>query len=400
MQFEAKAPTNTLQALWTHVDPHCASSIPCPRGGHSLTVVSPNRLMLFGGSSRTADFFSDIYAFELETHRWILLEPKGQAPVGRSGHSAIAFKSQLVIFGGQTVVRDSTTGEMELRILHDCFLLDIDSLTWRGCQISNPLPRNGHAAFLVDTTMYIVGGSDENGAHNDVYSMNLDHLLDTGKGEWLRVNASGPFPQPRELHSGVAIATASKEAQVSFFVLAGRSGPHIFNDSFIFDSGSSSWSSFGRCPARAGHSVVNFDSWLLLFGGVDEVGFQNDLLVRDVPAVLSQSRRATQKAKRKHMKGATINKWTSVSLQHSAPSSSSFSSSSSSCSSSSTSSTSASLSSSSRLPDPRFGHSLTAIPTSDTSRPSSFVLFGGMNAETDMNDVWLLTLFSCQPRAQ
>jgi len=168
--------------------------------------------------------------------------------------------------------------------------------------------------------------------------------------------------------------------------LLGRNGPHVFNDSFVFHSDSSSWSSLGRCPARAGHCVVSFDSWLVLFGGIDETGFRNDLLARDMPAVLSQSRGTTQKAKRKHKKDAAVNKWASVSLRLATLSSSS---------ATSTSSSSSCCSSSAGVPDARFGHSLTAVPAgnaSSSSRLDSFLLFGGMNATTDLSDMWLLTL--------
>lgn len=91
---------------------------PAPRAGMSLCNVE-NRLFLFGGSGPHAYCFNDLYSFDPDSCRWFLCEnfsnPDCQ-PRARAGHSKTLVDSRLFIIGG-------SYGQDYLK---DVYILDID----------------------------------------------------------------------------------------------------------------------------------------------------------------------------------------------------------------------------------------------------------------------------------
>jgi N-acetylneuraminic acid mutarotase len=91
---------------------------PAPRAGMSLCNVD-NKLFLFGGSGPHAYCFNDLYMYDPETSRWSQVDnfanPECQ-PKARAGHSKTIVDSRLFIIGG-------SYGQDYLK---DVYILDID----------------------------------------------------------------------------------------------------------------------------------------------------------------------------------------------------------------------------------------------------------------------------------
>lgn len=152
--------------LWKKLKPRAprTGSPPCPRIGHSFTLVG-NKCYLFGGLANDSEdpngnvprYLDDFFELELQSvsgaRGWSIPETKGGGPSARESHTAVAYTGlgspKLYIFGGMEGCR-----------LDDLWQLDLDTMVWsmpetRGCR---PLPRSLHSANVIGNKMYVFGG--------------------------------------------------------------------------------------------------------------------------------------------------------------------------------------------------------------------------------------------------
>ncbi|XP_076761292.1 host cell factor isoform X3 [Xylocopa sonorina] len=138
---------------------------PCPRLGHSFTLIG-NRVFLFGGLANDSEdhknniprYLNDLYTLELLPNggtAWDVPQTHGHAPPPRESHTGVSYtdsktgKTCLVIYGGMSGCR-----------LGDLWYLDVDSMTWHKPVVHGPipLPRSLHTATLIGHRMYVFGG--------------------------------------------------------------------------------------------------------------------------------------------------------------------------------------------------------------------------------------------------
>ncbi len=146
---------------------------PCPRLGHSFTIVG-NKVYLFGGLANDSDdpknniprYLNDLYTLELRPSgggaaisnsmlQWEMPSCYGQAPPPRESHTATAFvdkdgsNPRLIIYGGMSGSR-----------LADLWILHIDTMTWNKPQLGGipPLPRSLHSSTMIGQKMFVFGG--------------------------------------------------------------------------------------------------------------------------------------------------------------------------------------------------------------------------------------------------
>ncbi|KAM4615589.1 host cell factor 2 [Polymixia lowei] len=152
--------------LWKKLKPRPPRNAfpPCPRIGHSFTLVG-NKCYLFGGLANDSEdpngniprYMNDLYELELQSvsgvRGWSIPETKGGGPSVRESHTSVAYTGQgspkLYIFGG-----------MQGRRLDDLWQLDLDSMVWStpATRGSPPLPRSLHSANVIANKMYVFGG--------------------------------------------------------------------------------------------------------------------------------------------------------------------------------------------------------------------------------------------------
>ncbi|XP_052854866.1 host cell factor isoform X1 [Drosophila gunungcola] len=140
---------------------------PCPRLGHSFTMVG-EKIFLFGGLANESDdpknnipkYLNDLYILDtrgVHSHngKWIVPKTYGDSPPPRESHTGISFASKitgnlnLLIYGGMSGCR-----------LGDLWLLDTDSMTWSKPRTLGqaPLPRSLHSSTMIANKMYVFGG--------------------------------------------------------------------------------------------------------------------------------------------------------------------------------------------------------------------------------------------------
>jgi len=140
------------------------ASYPCPRLGHSFTLIG-NKIYLFGGLANDSDdpknniprYLNDLYVLEMKAYgnmQWDCPHTRGTPPPPRESHTAVAYtppgqKPKLIIYGGMSGCR-----------LGDLWQLDIETMTWSKPFVYGqaPLPRSLHSATLINNKMYVFGG--------------------------------------------------------------------------------------------------------------------------------------------------------------------------------------------------------------------------------------------------
>lgn len=102
---------------------------PTARSGHRMVLLK-KQLIVFGGfhdNLRDYKYFNDVYSFNLETYKWIKLEPMGTPPAPRSGCCMVPLNDgRVLIYGGyskEKLKKDVDKGH----VYSDAFLLTPDS---------------------------------------------------------------------------------------------------------------------------------------------------------------------------------------------------------------------------------------------------------------------------------
>lgn len=152
--------------LWKKLKPRAPRNAPppCPRIGHSFTLVG-NKCYLFGGLANDSEdpngnvprYLDDFYELELQTltgaKGWNVPDVKGDGPSARESHTCVAYAGlgspRLYVFGGMRGGR-----------LNDLWQLDLNSMVWSTPETrgSSPLPRSLHSANVIGNKMYVFGG--------------------------------------------------------------------------------------------------------------------------------------------------------------------------------------------------------------------------------------------------
>ncbi|XP_038219032.1 host cell factor 1 [Zerene cesonia] len=223
---------------WKHLKPLPPKQglPPCPRLGHSFTLLN-GKVYLFGGLANKSDdpknnipsYLNDLYTLELYPNSsmtvWDIPLTYGQSPPPRESHSGVAYtdkntgKSSLIIYGGMSGSR-----------LGDLWVLDVDSMSWSKPELGGapPLPRSLHTATVIGHHMYVYGGwvplvPDESklATHekewkctNTLASLNLETMT------WDDISLDNfveSVPRARAGHSAVAI-------QTRLYIWSGRDG--------------------------------------------------------------------------------------------------------------------------------------------------------------------------------
>ncbi|KAI8913109.1 hypothetical protein DFJ77DRAFT_466810 [Powellomyces hirtus] len=274
---------------------------------------SPQLLIMYGaGDEGVRD---DVWAFDLETHRWTEWQTKGTKPCGRTIHSAGLVrtpavddkksngdssyeKSRLYVFGGG-VASDAAVPDASV------YCLDVDNMLWikvtHEQQQTSPPTRLGHSFTAIGTKIYLFGGLHLNEAYNDLW------IFDTVMRTWTLQPTSGQIPSARSGHT--TTVSGSKLYVFGGFSKSGK--PEVYDHVYVLDTDSFVWHKpevaalppgppapsldhdacvvIGMGP-RIGSKVeevqvpVQTESGnaLLVFGGMDFSGMHNSLYSLDV----------------------------------------------------------------------------------------------------------------------
>jgi hypothetical protein len=257
----------------------------------STFIPSLSSVVVFGGSTRNADFFNDVALFSLLTHSWQAPVISSHRPRPRSGHTALLHNGRLLVFGGQHIALPSTSSTSpSLTFFSDVWALDLSSFEWTEQVTKGPtVKRNGHVCVEWRGSLYVMGGSDEEGPKASVMR------LDLTTWEWTEVRAVGDEVEGCELHG----AASTVDGAGRWWMTGGRSESGVLHSLRSFDLTEGRWRTEGHSPPRCAHSLLALSAasapskaatpTLLLFGGTDGLSFFNDLTLHSPPSSPSSS---------------------------------------------------------------------------------------------------------------
>eukprot|EP00795_Rhopilema_esculentum_P014693 gene14693-5787_t len=187
--------------------------------GHSA-VVFRNQMFVFGGAF-TNDKSTPFWSFDFETMTWKDLSQSKfqQEPANRKGHSAFVYRDSMFLFGG-SLDNGSLTSEL--------WRYDFSTLRWHlmppreGTELITG--RHSHSAVVHNNAIWVFGGLDSKGRKNDLWTWEFELFT------WTRVRQrAGPSPLAR--HSGSKVG--------SLMIICGGEGNEILHNetwTFSFDS--------------------------------------------------------------------------------------------------------------------------------------------------------------------
>jgi N-acetylneuraminic acid mutarotase len=208
---------------------------------------------------------------------WRQLLPGGEVPSARRDHSltANAEGSHVYLFGGR-----SDAGE-----LADLWLYDVAQNGWALITATgdSPAARFGHNATLdpASKRLLIFGGQSSSTFFNDLWA------FDPAATRWSQLTASASGPAPR-----YGAASAFDTSTARFFVSHGFTNQGRFDDTWVFDAASNTWTDTSpvdgerpesRCLVRMATDGNGQRLWL--FGGQsNSAPFLDDFWSFDIAA--------------------------------------------------------------------------------------------------------------------
>lgn len=152
-----------------------AECAPSKRGYHTCTLLSGDRMLVFGGNDATHSFATP-HLLELRSMTWSTPATTGEPPAPRTGHVACCLDGHRVLIHGGWDPRanDAEGGDGELgpEIWDDLLILDTRTWSWsrpRAVHGDAPSPRTGHTLVPCGRALYLFGGLGETEVLGDSY---------------------------------------------------------------------------------------------------------------------------------------------------------------------------------------------------------------------------------------
>ncbi|KXS09853.1 hypothetical protein M427DRAFT_63392, partial [Gonapodya prolifera JEL478] len=231
----------------------CDAPSPCPRQGHTFTLVSgtsgvtgrgdgaqthSSSAVLFGGrtdsrpGTSTRNLLDDVWLFSFERGAWTNLTAPASAehehetsrPPPTHNHATVWWRTSLIIFGGAT--RDGYSNDV-WELCFDGLADDSETFNrpyWKFWQPSSdhatPSPRAGHTAVPHGDLMIIFGGSQSHPPYaTDPPYLNDTWALDVSTRTWRQITTTGPIPPPRNWHSASIVLLAQPDGTDAFVMV-------------------------------------------------------------------------------------------------------------------------------------------------------------------------------------
>ena len=272
----ADGPSNELWAFdlaafdlndgaWTRLQP--TGEPPAPRFGHTATWVDDVGLVVWSGQGRGSEFFDDLWVFEPAANSWRQLPSLGAVPSARYGSCAsLGPDSELWISHGFT-----DTGRFS-----DTRSYEFATGTWtdRTPLGDVPVERCLHDCFWSSEAQLVLYGGQTTGvaALGDLWAYDL------ALGEW--TPGADPEAAARQLYS----LASPPDGREAFVYGGGDVDGGFLSDMWVIDPVTLEMVAVEVNPGpapRSGATLLDDDvrARLLMFGGRNEEGLLNDFWV-------------------------------------------------------------------------------------------------------------------------
>ena len=151
--------------IWTN--PQCFGAVPSPRKGHRSDVIR-DKVWLFGGEDCILEDLDDFFELDMQSLVWTEITTGQTKPYRRSNFSLTAISDQqLVLYGGSSAV--------EVHGLSGAWIMDLPSQTWRKYTPCQHHDRAFHTGSLgANKNVVIIGGLDMRGLDTPTFHLMLE----------------------------------------------------------------------------------------------------------------------------------------------------------------------------------------------------------------------------------
>jgi N-acetylneuraminic acid mutarotase len=174
---------NTDSFVW--MQPKTAGFGPTARFGHTMTLTVDGRLLIIGGCSIVPEtgvpkYNDDIRQLDTDTMIWTRPRVNGQPLTGRYGHTATLLSDgRIVIFGGWGRGGCQSHEIIDNALAYSLQILDTQTMTWyvpRKLGHKEVKHLYNHAACRsTANTVFLFGGFDGRQAVSEFYVINMEH---------------------------------------------------------------------------------------------------------------------------------------------------------------------------------------------------------------------------------
>lgn len=247
---------------------------PPARTQPTLTSIGANeaqtQLILFGGFALNIGPVNDLWRVtillddaSIPYPSWEALQPAGEPPSPRYGHSATLLGGDRIVYIG---------GQNDVEQFNDVFFLAPSSLTWSAPSVSGTPPsvRMKHTVDAIGpSTLLLFGGFNKaDRCYGDAHTLTVDGDSAAWSATQLEPPpGSKPIP-PRAQH-----ATAAAKGGKFVFIFGGYDGTKVLNDLWVLDTSDMVVRNIAvETPApepRSRHTVHIISDLLHVFGGYD-----------------------------------------------------------------------------------------------------------------------------------
>jgi hypothetical protein len=247
---------------------------PPARFGHNAAWVDGVGLVIFAGQSAAA-FYNDLWAYDPTSNRWLKLPAAGDAPVARYGScAAVGPDGRLWISHGFT----SEGSRFADTRAYDFTMHQWTDETPAG---DRPVERCLHACWWTDEGQLTLYAGQTTGvpALGDLWELSQGPRI--GTNTWSELATGRPWPPARQLY-----ASARWRSATVVFGGGSRDGGFLEDTWLLGDDGTAARLRTGPGPAaRLGAELVadSKRGRLLLFGGRNADGAMGDTWVLRLP---------------------------------------------------------------------------------------------------------------------
>jgi protein phosphatase len=253
----------------------CNGDKPLSRFGHSLVMIDPVKVCLFGGAvgeTRRINYSNDTYIYNIMTKIWMKININlniSLIPSERAAHAAAANNSmQMAIYGGS-----NSTGLADDK-LWVLYLSGQNEGIWTEIKVVGQTPgqRYGHSLAYLNPYFVLFGGNFNPNLTNEVWIINIEN----GPCQWERINIedNGLIPCARLYHTcGIC---PSGNCSGMMIIFGGRdSNEKPLNDIWGLTrhrDGNWSWAKAEikdeyELKPRYNHSMVFYNGLMIILGG-------------------------------------------------------------------------------------------------------------------------------------
>lgn len=221
------------QASWTSLSP-----MPTPRGGLGLIVVG-GKIYAIGGLTEDNKPVSITEEYNPATNQWT---NKMSMPTARSGFAIAVYQGKIYVIGG-TVGNNGYVGNNEV--------YDPVTNTWQT-KASMPTPRSDLSANIVDNKIYLIGGKRYASASPFYGETNINEVYDPSTDTW---TTRSSIPIAVQGYGSAVIDSKIYVLGGSRFLSTSGSSISISNNQ-VYDTQFDNWTSTAVLPEGASYGAT------------------------------------------------------------------------------------------------------------------------------------------------